>query len=109
MASSVVIIASFLLAFKAILIEGSEVAILSVATVRQLGKQNVLFGVVVGAGGSLLVFLALAIVGVVVALYHSYDEITAYSAPLSKVCNINSFVSCGSVFASGDVTFPPGT
>ena len=58
MASSVVIIASFLLAFKAVLIEGSEVAILSVATVRQLGKQNVLFGVVVGAGGSLLVFLA---------------------------------------------------
>ena len=54
------------------------------------------------------VFLALAIVGVVVALYHSYDEITAYSAPLSKACNINSFVSCGSVFASGDVTFPPG-
>jgi len=55
--ASVVIIASFLLAFKAILIEGSEVAILSVATVRQLGKQNVLFGVIVGAGGSLIVFL----------------------------------------------------
>ena len=53
-----VIIASFLLAFKAILIEGSEVAILSVATVKQLGKQNVLFGVLLGAGGSLLVFLA---------------------------------------------------
>lgn len=57
MAISVVVIASFLLAFKAVLIEGSEVAILSVATVKQLGKQNVLFGVLVGAGGSLLVFL----------------------------------------------------
>jgi uncharacterized membrane protein len=55
---SVVIVASFLLAFKAILIEGSEVAILSIATVRQLGRQNVIFGVLVGAGGSLLVFLA---------------------------------------------------
>jgi len=57
LADFVVIIGSFLLAFKAILIEGSEVAILSVATVSQLGKRNVLFGVVVGAGGSLLVFL----------------------------------------------------
>lgn len=57
MADSVVIVASFLLAFKAILIEGSEVAILSVATVSQLGKRNVLFGVLIGAAGSLLVFL----------------------------------------------------
>jgi uncharacterized membrane protein len=56
--SSVIIIASFLLAFKAILLEGSEVAILSVATVKQLGKQNVLFGVLVGAGVSVLIFLA---------------------------------------------------
>lgn len=58
MAAAVVIIGSFLLAFKAVLIEGSEVAILSVATVKQLGKWNVLFGVLVGAAGSLLVFLA---------------------------------------------------
>jgi uncharacterized membrane protein len=53
----VVIIASFLLAFKAILIEGSEVAILSVATVRQLGKNNVLLGVLIGVAGSTLIFL----------------------------------------------------
>ena len=53
-------------------------------------------------------FVALAVVGIVIALYHSYDEISAYTAPLSTVCNYNSFVSCGSVFASGDVTFPPG-
>ena len=58
MVSSVIIIASFLLAFKAILLEGSEVAILSLATVKQLGKQNVLFGVLVGAGASVIIFLA---------------------------------------------------
>jgi uncharacterized membrane protein len=55
---AVVIVASFLLAFKAVLLEGSEVAILAVATVRQLGKQNVLTGVLLGAAGSLFVFLA---------------------------------------------------
>lgn len=55
---AVVIVASFLLAFKAVLLEGSEVAILAVATVRQLGKENVLVGVLLGAAGSLVVFLA---------------------------------------------------
>ena len=54
------------------------------------------------------VFLVLAAAGVVVALYHSYDEITSYTAPLSTVCNVNALFSCGSVFASGDVNFPPG-
>ena len=53
-------------------------------------------------------FVALAAVGVAVAIFHAYDEITAYSSPLSNVCNVNNFFSCGSVFASGDVTFPPG-
>ena len=57
MASEVVIIGSFLLAFKAVLVEGSEVAILSVATVKQLGKDNVLLGVLAGAGASLFIFL----------------------------------------------------
>ena len=57
MASEVVIIGSFLLAFKAVLVEGSEVAILSVATVKQLGKDNVLLGVLAGAGASVLIFL----------------------------------------------------
>jgi uncharacterized membrane protein len=54
----VAIVASFLLAFKAILLEGSEVAILSVATIRQLGRNNVLLGVLSGAGASVLIFLA---------------------------------------------------
>lgn len=57
MASSVIIIASFLLAFKAVLVEGSEVAILSVATVKLLGKRNVLLGVLLGAGASIFIFL----------------------------------------------------
>ncbi len=53
----VVVVASFLLAFKAILVEGSEVAILSLATIKQLGKRNVLMGVLLGLAGSLLIFL----------------------------------------------------
>lgn len=57
MVSGVVVIASFLLAFKAVLIEGSEVAILSVATVKQLGKNNVLLGVLAGAAVSVGIFL----------------------------------------------------
>jgi uncharacterized membrane protein len=53
----VVVIASFLLAFKAVLLEGSEVAILSVATVKQLGRNNVLFGVLAGGAVSVFIFL----------------------------------------------------
>lgn len=55
---TVVIIGSFLLAFKAILVEGSEVAILSLATIKQLGRNNILFGVALGGLGSVLTFLA---------------------------------------------------
>jgi Ca2+/H+ antiporter, TMEM165/GDT1 family len=55
---TVVIIGSFLLAFKAILVEGSEVAILSLATIKQLGRNNILFGVIAGGLGSILTFLA---------------------------------------------------
>jgi uncharacterized membrane protein len=53
----VVIIASFLLAFKAILIEGSEVAILSLATIKQIGRRNVFLGVALGGLGSIVTFL----------------------------------------------------
>ncbi len=48
MQGSVAIIGGFLLAFKAVLLEGSEVAILSLATIKQLGKRNVLLGVLLG-------------------------------------------------------------
>ena len=54
---TVVIIGSFLLAFKAILVEGSEVAILSLATIKQLGRNNILFGVAIGGLGSIVTFL----------------------------------------------------
>ena len=53
-----IVVASFLLAFKAVLVEGSEVAIIAVATVSRLGKKNVLLGVLLGALGSLAVLLA---------------------------------------------------
>jgi uncharacterized membrane protein len=53
-----IVLASFLLAFKAVLVEGSEVAIIAVATVSRLGKKNVLLGVLLGALGSLVMLLA---------------------------------------------------
>jgi hypothetical protein len=59
---TVVIIGSFLLAFKAILVEGSEVAILSLATIKQLGRNNILFGVAVGGIGSTGTFLVVSLV-----------------------------------------------
>ncbi len=67
----VVVIASFLIAFKAVLVEGSEVAILSLATVKQLGKQNVLLGITLGGLGSVATFLIVRQVFVVLT-----DEIT---------------------------------
>jgi len=50
-------------------------------------------------------FLVLCVAGITLSLYHAYDEITAYSAPFSGACNINSFWSCGNVFTSGYTTF----
>jgi len=52
-------------------------------------------------------FLILAAVGIPDAIYHSYDEITNFSAPGSNACNINNFLSCKNVFVSGYTTFPP--
>jgi len=53
-------------------------------------------------------FIVLAAVGIAVAIYHGYDEVTAYSAPGTGICNINSVFSCASVFNSGYTKFPPG-
>ena len=53
-------------------------------------------------------FVVLAAVGIAVALYHGYDEITSYSAPGTRACSINSVVSCVTVFNSGYTRFPPG-
>ena len=57
--SDVIIVGSFLLAFKAVLLEGSEVAILSLATVKQLGNNNVLFGVLIGGATSAAIFFGI--------------------------------------------------
>lgn len=53
-------------------------------------------------------FIVLAAVGIAVAIYHGYDEVTSYSAPGTGVCNINSVLSCANVFNSGYTKFPPG-
>jgi len=53
-------------------------------------------------------FSVLAGVGIAVAIYHGYDEVTAYSGPLTGACNINGIFSCLSVFNSGYTKFPPG-
>ena len=53
-------------------------------------------------------FVVLAVVGIAVAIYHGYDEVTAYSAPGTGVCNISNVISCASVFNSGYTRFPPG-
>jgi uncharacterized membrane protein len=54
-------------------------------------------------------FLVLAAIGIAVSIYHAYDEITNYSSPLSRSCDINNFWSCTNVFDSGHTTFPPGS
>ncbi len=56
-ALTVTLIGAFLLAFKSVLVEGSEVAILALATIKQLGRKNVLTGVGLGGLGSILIFL----------------------------------------------------
>jgi uncharacterized membrane protein len=58
-------------------------------------------------------FLVLSVIGVVIAVYHGYDEITAYTGPGSNACtvftDVNPFLSCTTVFASGYATLPPHT
>lgn len=55
-------------------------------------------------------FIALAAVGLVVAVYHGYDEATAFTGPGTNFCsvftNVNPNLSCSSVFASGYATLP---
>ena len=48
-------------------------------------------------------FVALSVMGIAVALYHAYGEIT-YTL---TACTLSNTFSCGSVFASGYTTFPP--
>jgi uncharacterized membrane protein len=55
-------------------------------------------------------FIALAAVGVGIALYHAYGEITYFQGNLSNICNVFSnysrWLSCTTVFASGYATIP---
>lgn len=51
-------------------------------------------------------FIALSVMGIAVAFYHAYGELT-YSVLHLKGCSINHTFSCGSVFGSGYTTFPP--
>jgi uncharacterized membrane protein len=46
MVSITFLVLSFLASFKAILIEGSEVTIIALTTIKKLGKRNVLAGLV---------------------------------------------------------------
>jgi uncharacterized membrane protein len=55
---TVVIIGSFLIAFKSVLLEGTEVTVLALATVSQLGRKNVMTGVLLGFLASLALFFA---------------------------------------------------
>jgi uncharacterized membrane protein len=50
-------------------------------------------------------FLALSAIGIVVAIYHGYDEVTNYSAPFTGICNLSSYISCVTVFNSGYTKF----
>jgi uncharacterized membrane protein len=48
-------------------------------------------------------FIALSVMGIAVAFYHAYGEIT-FSL---NSCSINNYLSCKTVFSSGYTTFPP--
>jgi uncharacterized membrane protein len=50
-------------------------------------------------------FLGLSAVGILVAIYHGYDEVTNYSSAGSRICDINHFFSCVTVFNSGYTKF----
>jgi uncharacterized membrane protein len=49
-------------------------------------------------------FVALAAIGIPDAVYHSYDEVTSYSAPGTS-CSLSSLLSCSRVFQSGHTRF----
>jgi uncharacterized membrane protein len=46
-------------------------------------------------------FLVIVIIGLGLAVYHGYDEATAFNGPGSEVCNLNAKISCEGVFESG--------
>ncbi len=50
-------------------------------------------------------FVILAAIGIPIAIYHGYDEVTNYSSAVSTVCDISHFLSCTNVFNSGYTKF----
>ncbi len=45
-------------------------------------------------------YYSLAAVGIAIAIYHAYDELTE----TFNFCNLSKQISCGNVFASGDTS-----
>ncbi|PMP75047.1 MAG: hypothetical protein C0180_02550 [Aciduliprofundum sp.] len=84
MISVTFLVLSFLASFKAILIEGSEVTIIALTTVKKLGKKNVLAGLISGIIVVLMLYLILenifllfpsdyvSIVAGIILLYFAY-------------------------------------
>ncbi|MCI4435167.1 MAG: hypothetical protein JHC29_06860 [Thermoplasmata archaeon] len=84
MVSITFLVLSFLASFKAILIEGSEVTIIALTTIKKLGKRNVLAGLVSGIIVVILLYLILenifslfpsdyvSIVAGIILLYFAY-------------------------------------
>ncbi|MGI0090410.1 MAG: vitamin K epoxide reductase family protein [Nitrososphaerales archaeon] len=50
-------------------------------------------------------YLGLSFLGIVVAIYHAYTELTSFFT----YCNLNSHVSCGLLFQSGYTTIAVGS
>ena len=51
-------------------------------------------------------FIALSVMGIAVAFYHAYGELTYTTSHLSS-CSFSNVLNCGTVFGSGYTTFPP--
>ena len=51
-------------------------------------------------------FIALSVMGIAVAIYHAYGELT-YTAGGLGACSLSKAISCAGVFGSGYTTFPP--
>jgi uncharacterized membrane protein len=43
-------------------------------------------------------FVGFIAIGIALAIYHAYDEITNYSQPISNACHVTGTLSCSPVF-----------
>jgi hypothetical protein len=51
-------------------------------------------------------YIALSVMGIAVAFYHAYGELT-YTVGHLSACSFTKHFNCGSLFASGYTSFPP--